>query len=70
MMARRMDMAKLLKEKYKTYEGARRRAAFENGVAGSEYRSGYKARLYHYTVVPEVPGHFDCWRVQRECNAS
>ncbi len=52
---------KLLKEVYKTYEGARKRAAFENGLASSEYKSGYKARLYHYTITQEN----DTWRVQR-----
>jgi hypothetical protein len=58
-------MTKLLKEKYKTYEGARQRAAFENGVAGSEFRNGYKARLYHYTIVAdETQG--ETWRVRRE----
>jgi len=43
-------MAKLLKETYKTYEGARKRAAFENGIALGEYKRGDKARLYHYRV--------------------
>jgi len=46
-------MAKLLKEKYKTYEGARKRAAFENGVARGEYERGYKAKHYHYSIVQE-----------------
>lgn len=53
---------KLLKEKYKTLAGAQKRAAFENGVAGSEFRNGYKAKLYRYSVV-EVES---AWRVKRE----
>lgn len=56
-------MAKLLREKYKTYEGARKRAGFENGIAASEYRNGYKAKLYHYAIVADPSG--DGWRVQR-----
>jgi hypothetical protein len=52
---------KLLKEVYKTYEGARKRAGFENGIAKSEYEKGYKAKHYHYSVVPEGNG----FRVQR-----
>ena len=39
---------KYLREKYKTVEGARKRCAFENGVALSEFRSGRKARWYKY----------------------
>ena len=54
-------MTKLLKETYKTYDGAHKRAGFENGIARSEFQHGYKARLYHYTVVT-VDG---AWRVQR-----
>ena len=59
---------KLLREKYKTWEGANKRCRFENGVAESEFRNGYKAKLYHYTVV-EADSH-DCaqgnsWRVAR-----
>lgn len=53
---------KLLKEVYKTYEGARKRAAFENGLATFEYKQAYKARHYHYSTV--VDG--DSWRVQRQ----
>lgn len=52
---------KLLKQVYKTWEGASKCARFENGVALSEYRNGIKANVYHYTVVPEG----DKWRVQR-----
>ncbi len=46
---------KLLREKYKTYEGARKRAAFENALA----RSGF-AR-YRYGVV----GEGSSYRVER-----
>lgn len=53
---------KLLTEKYKTYEGARKRAAFENGVARSEFEHGLKAKHYCYSVVAEC----DAWRVARE----
>ncbi len=53
---------KLLREVYKTHEGARKRAGFENGIAGSEYRNGHKARLYRYTVVAQD----GAWRVQRD----
>lgn len=56
---------RLLGAKYKTYEGARKRAGFENGVAPSEYRRGYEARLYRYRVVT-VDG---IYRVAREVNA-
>lgn len=55
-------MAKLLREKYKTYEGARKRAAFENGLAPSEFRNGYKVRLYHYRVIRTIG---DDYRVER-----
>ncbi len=54
-------MAKLLKETYKTYEGARKRAAFENGLAFSEFRAGFKARHYSYRIIADG----DCFRVQR-----
>ena len=54
-------MQKLLKEKYKTYEGARKRAAFENGLARHEFEQGYKAKHYHYSVITEN----DTWRVAR-----
>ena len=33
-------MSKLLREHYKTLEGARKRAAFENGIAPGAYRCG------------------------------
>jgi len=44
---------RLLKEKYKTWEGAHKRARFENGVAPSEFKNGYKARLYRYSVIEQ-----------------
>lgn len=52
---------KLLKEKYKTLDGAQKRAAFENAMALGEYIWGRKARRYSYSVVMEVDG----FRVQR-----
>ena len=59
---------KLLKQVYKTYEGARKAAAFENGVAPSEFARGDKAKLYRYTVVEEANYYTGKpqWRVQRE----
>jgi hypothetical protein len=58
---------KLLREKYKTYEGAAKRARFENGLARSEFNRGYKARVYRYTVVAEEDStQGQTWRVQRE----
>jgi hypothetical protein len=56
-----MRQIKLLKEVYKTSEGARKRCGFENGVARGEFEKGYKAKLYFYTVVSEG----DHWRVAR-----
>ncbi len=60
----------LLREKYKTYDGAHKRCAFENSLAKSEYENGYKTKLYHYTVVlvqetlngVTIDG---TWRIQR-----
>ena len=52
---------KLLKEKYKTVAGAIKRAAFENGVAKSEFEHGYKARLYWY----RAEAHDGAFRVAR-----
>jgi hypothetical protein len=52
---------KLLKEVYKTYEGARKRAAFENAMAKGEFARGDKAKLYSYRVVDEGT----TWRVAR-----
>lgn len=54
-------MTKLLREKYRTFSGAAKRAAFERGVAPSEFRAGYKARLYTYRVVE----HQGSYRVER-----
>jgi hypothetical protein len=36
---------------FKTYEGARKRAAFENAMAKGEFQRGEKAKLYHYEIV-------------------
>lgn len=47
--------------KYKTWQGAEKRAGFENGVAESEYRHGYKAAVYRYRVIAED----GVYRVQR-----
>ncbi len=56
----------LLRETYKTYEGARKRAAFENGLAKSEYEHGYKAKLYAYRIVPNQTASTDItWRIER-----
>ena len=52
---------KLLREIYKTREGAEKRARFENGIAVFEHRHGYKAGLYHYVAIE----HEGNWRVQR-----
>lgn len=56
-------MRKLLKEKYKTYSGALKRAQFENALAHGEHRRGRKAKLYRYTVVLDAAQAF---RVARE----
>lgn len=55
---------KLLREHYKTYDGADRRARFENGIAGSEFRNGYKAHLYRYVAIPDHE-NYGCFRVER-----
>jgi hypothetical protein len=47
---------------FKTYEGARKRAAFENAMAKGEFQRGDKAKLYSYRVVDE--GN-NTWRVVR-----
>lgn len=52
---------RLLPQKYKTFEGAAKRAAFERAMAPSEFRNGYKARLYCYRVVE----HDGAYRVER-----
>lgn len=51
-----------LKETYKTFEGARKHAAFENGIARSEYLNGHKAKMYRYSIVPMEDG---TWKVAR-----
>jgi hypothetical protein len=56
-----MTQIKLLKEVYKTYDGAQKRCGFENGVAKGEYERGDKAKHYHYTVVAQD----GAWRVAR-----
>ncbi len=59
-------MAKLLKETYKTYEGARKRAAFENGLAKYEFEQEYKAKHYYYSIIEEN----GIYRVQRSVPVS
>lgn len=54
-------MAKLLREKYKTFSGAAKRAAFERAMAPGEFQRGHKAKLYGYRVV-SVAG---AYRVER-----
>ena len=44
---------KLLREKYKTLDGAQKRCGFENGLAKGEFERGYKAKRYRYTVVEQ-----------------
>jgi hypothetical protein len=56
-------MVKLLKETYKTRDGAEKRCRFENSLARHEFERGYKARHYAYSVVTDSNG---AWRVQRE----
>lgn len=53
---------KLLKEVYKTYDGARKRAGFENSLARSEFERGFKVKHYRYAVIVDENGAF---RVQR-----
>jgi hypothetical protein len=42
---------KLIGSKYKTVEGARKRAAFENSMALGEFQRGDKAYLYRYATI-------------------
>lgn len=51
-------MSKLLKEVYKTFEGARKRAAFENACAKGEFLRGDRAKIYRYTILPMTDGTF------------
>ena len=46
-----MKHQKLLREKYLTFAGAGKRAAFERTVNPSEFARGYAARLYRFRVV-------------------
>ena len=48
---------KILKEKYKTLEGANKRARLENALAPGEYSRGDKAKLYRYSVL-EYEEHY------------
>lgn len=56
-----MKAVKVLREKYKTWEGASKRCAFERAMAKGEFERGDKARIYAYTVVKEG----DIYRVAR-----
>lgn len=58
----RRTKTKLLKEVYKTCEGARKRAAFENSLARHEFERGYKAKHYRYSTVQEG----SAFRVRRD----
>ncbi len=42
---------RLLKQKYKTFHGAAQRAAFERGIAPSEFARGITAKRYQFRVV-------------------
>lgn len=53
---------KLLKEIYKTHEGARRRAEFENSIAASDFNHGRTAKHYRYNIVTDDNV---TWRVAR-----
>ena len=55
-------MRKYLREKYKTMDGARKRARFENAMALSEFQNGHKARWYAYLAEMDSEGN---WRVVR-----
>lgn len=59
-----MARTSMLAAKYKTWEGANKRAQFENGVAPGEYKRGDVARLYRFNVI-EDPYYKGTWRVQR-----
>jgi hypothetical protein len=57
-----LKQVKLLREIYRTYEGARKRCGFENGMARGEYERGDKAKHHRYTV---VAANNNTWRVAR-----
>lgn len=56
-----LKQVKLLKETYKSLEGAQKRCAFENALARGESARGDKAKHYVYTIVTEG----GAWRVAR-----
>jgi hypothetical protein len=58
-----LRQVKVLKERYKTHDGANKRCGFENGVAESEFKNGYKAKHYRYRVISDDDGQL--WRVAR-----
>jgi hypothetical protein len=49
---------KLLRERYKTAEGARQRAVFENAIALGEFQRGQKARHYRYQTITDAAGFY------------
>lgn len=61
-MTTTLKAVKVLKEAYKTYDGAWKRCGFENGVAAAEFKNGCKPKLYRYTVKADENGS---WRVVR-----
>jgi hypothetical protein len=48
-----MKQVKLLRETYKTWDGAHKRCTFENALAKGEFERGDKAKFYCYTIVKE-----------------
>ena len=56
---------RLLREKYRTWEGAHKRARFENALAAGEYARGDKARLYRYEVLQDCTTSEVHFRVAR-----
>jgi len=57
------EATKLLSTKYKTRDGASKRASFENLVAPGEHARGEKAQLYKHGVTQDENG---MWRVTRQ----
>lgn len=56
----------LISTKYKTRDGAQKRAAFENAIALSEFKRGDKTRLYTFRAVE----HNGLWRVAKQPQAT
>jgi hypothetical protein len=49
---------KLLRERYKTREGASKRVRFENALAKGEFDRGATAKLYRYSVTQDGLGGY------------